>query len=162
VKRLSMIVAALVLLSAADAPMAELGRLFLSPAERDALDRARYAAPVAVAETDIATGDEFGLDEDDSAEPEIRPPEPVVTVDGYVRRSAGPPTVWVNGTDAHQGNLAEQGLDARGLRLEQSRVRVPRRNGETALLLKPGESFDPETAHISDAYQRRPEAPLTR
>jgi len=145
VKRLSVMVAALVLLSAADATTAELGRLFLSSAERDALDRARYAAPVVAAETAPATGDVLSLETDDSAESETRLPEPVVTVDGYVRRSAGPPTVWVNGTDSHQGNLAEQGLDARGVRLEQARVRVPRRDGETPLLLKPGESFDPET-----------------
>ena len=157
-----MILAVLVLLSAAHSATAELGRLFLSPSQRDALDRARYAAPVTAIETEPAPGDMPGLEADDSAEPENRLPERVVTVDGYVRRSAGPSTVWVNGTDSHQGNLAEQGLDARGLRLEQARVRVPRRDGETPLLLKPGESFDPETTHISDAYQRRPEAPLTR
>ena len=157
-----MFLVALALLAATDVATAELGRLFLSPAERDALDRARYAAPVAAAETDLVAGDLLSAEVDDSAGAENRLPQPVVTVDGYVSRSTGPSTVWVNGTDSHQGNFAEFGLDARGLRVEQARVRVPRRDGETPLLLKPGESFDPETAAISDAYQRRPGTPLMR
>lgn len=152
--------AAIVLLAATQMAAAELGRLFLSPAERDALDRARYAAPATAAEPDSAISDAQSFATENGAEPDNWLPESVVTVDGYVRRSAGPSTVWVNGTDSHQGNLAEQGLDARDLRLEHERVRVPLRNGGTTLLLKPGESFDPETAHISDAYQRRPEAPV--
>ena len=161
-KSFSLFAAVLVLLSSAEAAPAELGRLFLSSTERDALDRARYAAPVATAEAAPAADDVLDLEPYDGAVAESLLPEPVVTVDGYVRRSAGPPTVWVNGTDSHQGNLAEQGLDARGLRLEHKRVRVPRRDGDSPLLLKPGESFDPATTHISDAYQRRPEAPLVR
>jgi len=80
---------------------------------------------------------------------------PAVTVDGYVRRSGGPSTVWVNGTDSYQGNLAEQGVDVRGLEVDETRVRLPRRGVDEPLLLKPGQTFDPATARISEAYERR-------
>lgn len=53
----------------------ELGRLFFSPAERDALDARRSEKPA-------------------SAPAAAQAP---VRIDGYVLRSGGPSTVWVNG-----------------------------------------------------------------
>lgn len=134
-------------------PAVELGRLFLSPAERDALDRARYADVAAEDEGDIDAAADNRLEDFEATVIEL--PEPTVTVDGYVERSSGPATVWINGMDSYQGNLAEQGIDARGLRLEHSRVRLPRPGHAAPLLLKPGQSYDPQTTRITDAYERR-------
>lgn len=144
----------LVLLWLVAAPLAaaELGRLFLTPAERAAVDRIRYAAPVPAVEVTEQASDGAAQAADDAA---AAPPGPAVTLDGYVRRSAGPPTVWVNGTDSYRGNFAEQGVDARGLEVDAARVRLPRRGVDAPLHLKPGQTFDPETARISEAYERR-------
>ncbi|MGE0859562.1 MAG: hypothetical protein AB7I01_16290 [Gammaproteobacteria bacterium] len=126
------------------APAAELGRLFLTPAERQAIDAALAArhpplgaAPPpqvsAVSDTEGAPG---------------TPPAPTqgpVTVNGYVARSAGAPTVWVNGSDAAAGRLSPPRADGR-------RVAVPLGTGQVSL--KPGQSFDPDTRRVSDAYEQ--------
>ena len=65
----------------------ELGRLFFSPAERDALDARRSersgSAPAAV--------------------------QAPVRIDGYVLRSGGPSTVWVNGSVDRSNGRARAG-----------------------------------------------------
>jgi len=138
----------LLVISSQAAGAADLGRLFLGPGEREALDRARYESSVA-------------------APPQPAPPRPApleipeepalpaqpITLDGYVQRSGGPPTVWINGVDSYQGNLAEFGIEARELTLEQARVRVPRAGGD-ALRLKPGQSYDPEQARVTESWER--------
>ncbi|MEX2480819.1 MAG: hypothetical protein WD928_08160 [Gammaproteobacteria bacterium] len=142
---------------AASTPAVELGRLFLSPAERDALDRARYTAVAAEDEGAAGATADNRLEDFESDSSTVELDETIVTVDGYVERSDGPATVWINGTDSYQGNLAEQGVDVRGLRLEHSRVHLPRPGDAPPLLLKPGQSYDPQTTRITDAYERRAE-----
>lgn len=65
----------------------ELGRLFFSPAERDALDARRSDRP-------------------GSAPAAVQAP---VRIDGYVLRSGGRPTVWVNGRMDRSHAKAEAG-----------------------------------------------------
>lgn len=69
--------AGLLALAAAASPCRaqELGRLFFSPAERDALDAGRREAR-------LATG----------------APAAPLRIDGYAMRSGGRPTLWINGT----------------------------------------------------------------
>ncbi len=138
----------------ASAPLeaAEFGRLFLTPAQRAALDRARHAAPVPVAPEVNETAplaDIFIEDESEIYEP--------ITVDGFVSRSNGPSTVWINGTNSFQGDLGDFGIDAHQLRIDRSAVRVPVGGGSEPVLLKPGQSFDPGSEEISDLYERPPE-----
>lgn len=140
--------AGLLVVAALPAAAADLGRLFLGPGERDALDRARYESSVA-APPQPAPARPAPLEM--PREPAV-PAQPI-TVDGYVQRSGGPPTVWINGVDSYQGNLAEFGIEARDLALEQARVRVPRAGGDT-LRLKPGQSFDPERARVTESWER--------
>ena len=135
---------------AGGAQAAELGRLFLTPQERAALDRARHTVKEQVAQqpvTETALTDIVLEDEELEA-------EAPVTVDGYVSRSAGPATVWVNGTDTFQGDLGEFGTDAQRVEIETSRVRIPIAGTDTPVLLKPGQSFDPGLNTISDVYER--------
>ncbi|MGR8920441.1 MAG: hypothetical protein ACU85V_12550 [Gammaproteobacteria bacterium] len=135
------------------APAAELGRLFLSPKERAALERARHARPEAPAvapapASELLPGIEFTEPQPGSAPGPVR-------VDGYVARSEGPPTVWLNGMDSSGGGLGELGIDPRRVHLEAERVRVPVGAAPNAVLLKPGQEFDPETEQVSDGYERR-------
>jgi hypothetical protein len=140
--------AGVLLASSVPAGAADLGRLFLGAGEREALDRARYESSIAAPREPAPP----------RPEPLEMPQEPAVpaqaiTVDGYVQRSGGPPTVWINGVDSYQGNLAEFGIEARDLALDQARVRVPRAGGGT-VRLKPGQSFDPEQSRVTEAWER--------
>ncbi len=138
------------------APAAELGRLFLSPQQREALERMRHAeASTASPEPPAALAEQPLLAPDDAPLPAADP----LRVDGYVSRSGGPPTVWINGTDSYQGNFGALGIDAARVRLERARVRLPVGDAEAGVLLKPGQTFDPYSETVSDAYERPPEAP---
>ena len=89
--------------------------------------------------------------------PELPPvasePAAPVRVDGYVSRSGGPQTVWVNGTDSYQGNLGEHGIDPARVRVESRQVRVPLASSPQDVLLKPGQIFQPETSQVIDTYE---------
>lgn len=152
------LLALLAALCSATVAAAELGRLFLSPAERDALDQARYATPARTGETidEMAAAVEAQAELAEPETPVEMLPSPPVAIDGYVRRSGGPATVWINGTDAAEGNLADYGIEARDVRVERGRVRVPIGGHET-VTLKPGQTFDPASARISDAYEKPPD-----
>ena len=126
---------------------AELGRLFLSPTERGAIDAARQGS-ADVRHAKAALPD----DEQQTADIAIpAPPAEPVTVNGYIARSAGAATVWVNGQDAAPGKLSPPGRDGR-------RVNVPVGHSGAQVALKPGQSFDPGSRQVSDAYQQRPPA----
>ena len=129
--RLAALLAALfALLAAAPASYAqELGRLFFTPEQRAALDARRKARvpdkPAAAAVT-----------------------SPVTRLDGYVRRSDGPSTVWVNGE-----SVGVEGRDAPRIESGQrdGRVSVPVSEGRGARFsLKPGQAIDRGTGEIRD------------
>jgi len=97
----------------------ELGRLFLTPDQRASLDARRKARvpdkPVAPATVT----------------------SPVTRVDGYVRRSGGPPTVWINGE-----SVTDTAPDG---------GRVPVNVGDGSRpRLKPGESLDRGNGAVRD------------
>ena len=145
--------AAAVLVLVVTAPHTEaadgIGRLFFSPDERAALERARRAvepSPV-VAENPVV-----------EPEPDVIPEvvervRPTITVDGYVRRSRGPTTVWLNGESSYDGNPAASEIESRAARVTGKRVRVVPIDDD-AVLLKPGQSYDPNTATTVDAYEQ--------
>ena len=123
---------AFLVLVAATAPAAaqELGRLFFTEEQRAALDaRRRSRVP------------------DKPAAPAIA--SPTTRLDGYVRRSGGPSTVWVNGETL--------GVDARDAPRIQSgqrdgRVSVPvgEGGGSVRFSLKPGQTIDRGTGEVRD------------
>ena len=124
----------------------ELGRLFLSPADRTAIDAARLRLK-------SAPGMQMsGTDEGASTArpPALDVPAETVTVNGYVWRSAGAPTVWINGRDTAPGKLSAPARDGQ-------RVRVPLAHGAGQVALKPGQSFDSGSRQVSDAYEQRPQ-----
>ena len=106
----------------------ELGRLFFTPDQRAALDARRKArSPDKPAATVIS---------------------PTTRLDGYVQRSGGPSTVWVNG----EGQL-ETSPDAPRIgatRRDDGRVSVPVGESGARVGMKPGETLDRGTGEVRD------------
>jgi hypothetical protein len=127
--------AVLFLAAAAVARGADLGRLFLSPEERQRLQALREA-PAAVPST--------------TAPPAaVTSPAPV-TVNGIVMRRGGPPTFWVNGMNNYDGDLSRVPADVR--LLDAGRVAVRVEGKEQVIELKPGQSYDPDSDRAGDRY----------
>ena len=127
---------------------AEVGRLFFTQAERAALERARRQAE------EVPTIEP----EQPSTPPliaETAPDEelPVITVDGYVRRSGGEATVWVNGENSYDGNIGASRIDPRSARVRGQRIAIVPDDTRIPVLLKPGQSYDPNSATTADAYE---------
>ena len=97
----------------------ELGRLFFTPEQREALDARRKARMP-----------------DKPAAPVVA--SPVTRVDGYVRRSGGPSTVWIDG-ESVTDTVPDGG-----------RVAVPAGEGGSRARLKPGESLDRGNGAVRD------------
>ena len=111
------------LLAAAPAMAQELGRLFFTPEQRAALDARRKArVPDKPSATVVAS--------------------PTTRVDGFVQRSGGPSTVWVNGEALPEGSgdLPRIG----------PRVSVPLGEGGRRAALKPGQTLDRGTGEVRD------------
>jgi hypothetical protein len=117
----------LLFVAAAPARAAEpLGRLFFTPEQRAALDARRKArVPDKPAAAVVAS--------------------PVTRVDGYVQRSQGPSTVWVNGE-----SLSESGADAPHIQAPTGNVSISVGDGGRRVRLKPGESLDRGSGEVKD------------
>ena len=128
--------AALLLLCALLAPPAtqaqELGRLFFTPEQREALDARRKARlpdkPAALA------------------------PSPTTRIDGSVQRSSGRSTVWVDGAAVPDGTQPE------GLRVRRggdpSRINVTVGEEGRRIELRVGETLDRATGEVKDVVGR--------
>jgi hypothetical protein len=107
----------------------ELGRLFFTEEQRAALDARRKARMPDRPTTPAAVA------------------SPTTRVDGYVRRSGGPSTVWVNGeslgVEAPTPPRIESGR-------REGRVSVPVGDGAVRFSLKPGQVLDRGTGEIRD------------
>lgn len=107
--------------AAAPAGAQDIGRLFFTPEQREALDARRRArvpdkpAPVPV----VAS--------------------PTTRLDGYVRRSDGRATVWVNGASVDEGSPQADG-----------RVPVNVGDSDARVRLRPGEVLDRGTGEVTD------------
>ncbi|HEX6320016.1 MAG TPA: hypothetical protein VFZ84_14265 [Burkholderiales bacterium] len=111
----------------------ELGRLFFTPEQRDALDaRRRARVPDKPAPTPIVAS-------------------PMTRLDGYVRRSDGRSTVWVNGDTLDDSRTQADG-----------RVSVPAGDGGARVRLKPGEVLDRGSGEVSDVLGGRGEVRVRR
>ncbi len=111
----------------ADASSQELGRLFFTPEQRAALDARRKArVPDRPAVTTVS---------------------PTTRLDGYVKRSGGRSTVFVNGDAMLEGTADAPVIDPerRG-----GRVPVPAGEGGQRVELRPGEVLDRSTGQVRD------------
>ena len=127
-KRLALFALLFALLGAGPASAQALGRLFFTPEQRSALDARRAARlpdkPAAVAES------------------------PTTRIDGFVKRSSGKSTVWVD------GEALPEGLQLEGLRVQRGNdpTKVTVRVGEDGrrVELRVGETLDRATGEVKD------------
>jgi hypothetical protein len=101
----------------------ELGRLFFTPEERAVLDARRRAR----------------VPDKPSAAVVV---SPTTRLDGYVKRSRGPSTVWVNGEPLPEGTGEAPRIGPR--------VSVPAGEGGRRAALRPGEVLDRGTGEVRD------------
>jgi hypothetical protein len=105
----------------------ELGRLFFTPEQRAAFDARRKArVPDKPAAAVVAS--------------------PTTKLDGYVRRSGGPSTVWVNGEPLPEGSADAPRIARDG----DPRVSVPLGEGGRRAGLRPGEVLDRGSGEVRD------------
>jgi hypothetical protein len=109
------------MLMTVDAYPQQLGRLFFTEDQREALDARRRAR----------------VPDKPSAAPIVA--SPITRVDGFVKRSRGPDTVWVNGEPLRQD-----------VRPGERSVAVPVGEGDERIELKPGESLDRGSGEVRD------------
>jgi hypothetical protein len=126
--RLSLVFACL-LLAAPAVEAQELGRLFFTPEQRASLDARRKArvpdkpnAPTVVS--------------------------PTTRLDGYVQRSSGPNTVWVNGESLLETSPEAPRIGAN--RRDDGRVSVPVGESGARVGLRPGETLDRGSGEVRD------------
>ena len=122
---------ALALAAALPARAAEpLGRLFFTPEQRAALDARRKArVPDKPAAAAVAS--------------------PVTRIDGYVKRSRGPSTVWMNGESLPEGSPEAPRIEAPA-RDGEGRVSISVGESGRRVELKPGESLDRGSGEVKD------------
>lgn len=116
------------------------GRLFLTPAQRAALEQARRKN---------IRADELAAEK---ANRPKRPPVRDVVVSGVVKRSDGESTVWVNGQPVD--GTSEAGLKVRVTSGRAAVVIHDPEKGRT-LRLKVGQSADITTGRIRESYEPR-------
>jgi len=121
----------------------ELGRLFFTPEQRAALDARRKArVPDKPAATTVVS--------------------PTTRLDGYVKRSQGPSTVWVNGDGQLETSPEAPRIGAN--RRDDGRVSIGVGESGARVGLKPGEVLDRGTGEVRDVLgdgeiRVRPAAP---
>jgi hypothetical protein len=111
----------------------DLGRLFFSPEQRAALDARRKAR----------------VFDKPAAAPMVA--SPTTRLDGYVRRSDGRSTVWVNGAQADEASPQADG-----------RVSVTVGDSEARVRLKPGEVLDRGNGEVTDVLGQNGEIKVRR
>jgi len=130
VNRARVLVAACLLCGACSAAHAQaLGRLFFTPEQRDALDARRKARV--------------------PDKPAAAAVSPTTRLDGFVKRSGGPSTVWVNGE-----GLLETSPEAPRIGVSRSndgKVSIGVGDSGARVGLKPGETLDRGTGEVRDA-----------
>ncbi len=126
-----------------------LGRLFLTPAERGRLDQLRKTSKPPEKTGPAETSAEH-LSEASAPLPDV------VTIQGYVKRSDGKGTVWVNRqpvqeqTSAHEISIGKLGA-------KDNRVEVKLLGSGKAVSLKAGQAYDTTSGMIVDNSRPLPE-----
>lgn len=120
-----------------------LGRLFMTPEQRQALDALR------------GSGGELPADPVGRDPAASSPADGRVVMNGVVRRSRGPDVVWVNGgrTGAPEARIRlRQGPDS------ANRVTLENAADGSTVRLKPGQFWEPATGRVADCHDCGPRA----
>jgi hypothetical protein len=131
----------------------DLGRLFFSSTERQALDEARAAAKLPALTTPSVSREEVAL------LPELASaPKETVTVNGLVSRTGGPNTVWVNGQSLAPG-APGAGITSQPIEMRDGAVEFMSVQDRPHARVKPGQTYDPAAARVREAYEQSIEPP---
>ena len=126
-----------------------LGRLFLTPEQRAALEELRYQKPVEIKIPEIIT--------EELVKPETENPDiGNIEVNGLVYRKNGKSTAWINRVSSYEGDLTNEyiQIDADNIKPDDVEIVIP--TNDTKVNLKAGESFNPEDGEIKKfSYQSR-------
>jgi hypothetical protein len=124
-----LLIALFCLLDSTQASAQEFGRLFFTPEQRAALDARRKARiPDKPAAAVVAS--------------------PTTRMDGYVKRSGGPSTVFLNGEAVVETSQPDSPRVPRGK--SEDKVSVPVGDGGVRVPLKPGEVLDSGSGEVHD------------
>lgn len=138
-------------------PLQPLGRVFLSPAERAALDKQReefYSPP------EIEPIEEIPLVLEQESPAAIEESVgPALLVNGFVKRAGTSGTVWINGESTYDGDMANLNVDHLKTKIVGKKVRVTPLDEQAVVYLKPGQEFIPEKGEIASGYQSMGVAP---
>lgn len=128
-----------------------LGRLFLTPAERSNLDYVRQTSKP----PDRIIKAEANEPADGESAP--RPLASTVTVQGYVKRSDGKGTVWVNRQPLRETSSLGD-INVGRLGEADGRVRLKLSGAGKEVALKAGQTYDPVTGAVVEHARDLPEA----
>lgn len=135
---------------ASAAEQSALGRLFLTPAERSALDIIRQnSRPPEKVVTSAS------IDEDEGTN--TPPAPPIVTIQGYVKRSDGKGTVWVNGQPMQEKSTSSN-IEVGRLQRNTNDVQIKLPSAGQTVKLKAGQSYDPVRGKIGSLRELVPVA----
>ena len=126
-----------------------LGRLFLTPDQRAALEELRYRKPVEVKIPEIIVAE--------PVKPETENPEiGNIEVNGLVYRKNGKSTAWINRVSSYEGDLANEYIQIDADNIKPDDVEIVMPINDTKVNLKAGESFNPEAGEVKKfSYQSR-------
>lgn len=119
----------------------DVGRIFLTPQQRAELDSMRSRAGD---ETNAAT----------ASRPSAVSAGEDIVLNGIIRRSHGPSTVWINGRAVNRDTADRVGIDLHSGPDAKSRVKLSTDDGH-ALALKPGQAWLRDTGRIVDCADCR-------
>lgn len=140
--RIALLCLALASPQVAAADRYDIGRLFMTPAQRAELDAQRKRAPGTEITVATPRPDAVALRDD-------------IRLNGIVRRSSGPATIWVNGRALDQESADLAGIDVRHGPDASNRVTLSLDDGR-ALALKPGQSWLRDADQIVDCTSCAP------
>ena len=126
-----------------------IGRLFLTPDQRAALEELRYQEPVKIKIPEILAEEPI---KPASENPEIGN----IEVNGLVYRENGKSTAWINRVSSYEGDLANEyiQIDAGNIKPDDVEIVIPA--NDSKVNLKAGESFNPEAGEVKKfSYQSR-------
>ena len=137
----------------AERSVMDLGRVFLTPDERLALDKMREDRDAKSEQEEVEDAPLAELPEAlEEIMPEPAPLQPSLEVNGFVRRHGTSGTVWINGESSYDGDLAASNVDHLQTRIVGERIRVAPLNSQQPVYLKPGQVYEPNDDKISDSY----------
>ena len=146
------LLAAVVWGAAGTAAAEDLGRLFLTPDERERLDRARQGT-AEIVEARPRERRQIVTQQEEEA-----PQVPLIMVNGFVQRSDGTTTAWVNGMNTIDGDFASEyiAVETPAVGSNHVRIRTPAHMPDVDLM--PGQAYEPSAQQVLDSYQILPSA----